>query len=155
MEESGEDVRLDWHGHNDRGLGLINALTAAYAGVDRLHGTALGIGERVGNTSIDQLLVNFSLLGWMNHDLSALGEYCDLVASCTGLPFRQIIPWSGRDAFRTATGVHAAAVIKALRKGDDMAGQPGVFRSARRVLRANTDDRNRTDEWTIQCDVLA
>jgi 2-isopropylmalate synthase len=119
VAESGEDVQLDWHGHNDRGLGLINALTAAYAGVNRIHGTALGIGERVGNTSIDQLLVNFTLLGWLDNDLSALGPYCDLVSAATGTPIPPNYPVVGRDAFRTATGVHAAAVIKALRKGDE------------------------------------
>lgn len=115
---TGEDVRLDWHGHNDRGLGLINALTAAYAGASRVHGTALGIGERVGNTAIDQLLVNFRLLGWIDTDLSHLAEYCDLVAAVTGYAIPPNYPVLGRDAFRTATGVHAAAVIKALRKGD-------------------------------------
>jgi 2-isopropylmalate synthase len=115
---TGEDVKIDWHGHNDRGLGLINALTAAQAGVDRVHGTALGIGERVGNASIDQLLVNFVLLGWIESDLSTLGDYCDLVSSATGTPIPPNYPVFGRDAFRTATGVHAAAVIKALRKGD-------------------------------------
>jgi 2-isopropylmalate synthase len=114
-----EDVKLDWHGHNDRGLGLINALTAVYAGVDRVHGTALGIGERVGNTSIDQLLVNFTLLGWMDGHLSSMGDYCDLVSASTGTPIPPNYPVVGRDAFRTATGVHAAAVIKALRKGDE------------------------------------
>jgi isopropylmalate/homocitrate/citramalate synthase len=119
VAETGEDVKIDWHGHNDRGLGLINALTAVHAGVDRVHGTALGIGERVGNTSIDQLLVNFALLGWIESDLSALGDYCDLVSSATGTPLPANYPVFGRDAFRTATGVHAAAVIKALRKGDE------------------------------------
>jgi 2-isopropylmalate synthase len=118
VAEIGEDVKIDWHGHNDRGLGLINALTAAQAGVDRVHGTALGIGERVGNSSIDQLLVNFALLGWIDNDLSSLGDYCDLVSSATGTAIPPNYPVLGRDAFRTATGVHAAAVIKALRKGD-------------------------------------
>lgn len=116
--ETGEDVKIDWHGHNDRGLGVVNALTAVAAGVDRVHGTALGIGERVGNASIDQLLVNFALLGWIQRDLSALGDYCDLVSSATGTPIPANYPVLGRDAFRTATGVHAAAVIKALRRGD-------------------------------------
>lgn len=119
VADTGVDVKVDWHGHNDRGLGLINALTAAYAGADRIHGTALGIGERVGNTAIDHLLVNFTLLGWMDGDLSALGAYCDLVSSSTGTPIPPNYPVVGRDAFRTATGVHAAAVIKALRKGDE------------------------------------
>lgn len=112
------EVKIDWHGHNDRGLGLINSLTAAYAGVDRIHGTAIGIGERVGNTSIDQLLVNFRLLGWISTDLGGLGEYCDFVAAVTGVDIPANYPVLGRDAFRTATGVHAAAVIKAIRKGD-------------------------------------
>ncbi|HZU12577.1 MAG TPA: LeuA family protein [Chloroflexota bacterium] len=115
---SGETVKLDWHGHNDRGLGLINSLTAAFAGADRLHGTALGIGERVGNTAIDQILVNLTLLGWIESDLSQLGDYCDFVARVTGVDIPPTYPVLGRDAFRTATGVHAAAVIKALRKGD-------------------------------------
>lgn len=118
VADTGRNVKIDWHGHNDRGLGLINSLTAAYAGVDRVHGTALGIGERVGNTSIDQLLVNFRLLGWIDSDLSALGDYCDLVSEVTGVPIPASYPVLGRDAFRTATGVHAAAVIKAMRKGD-------------------------------------
>jgi 2-isopropylmalate synthase len=98
---------------------LINSLTAAYAGVDRVHGTILGIGERVGNTSLDQLLVNFRLLGWIDSDLTALGSYCDFVAHVTGVPIPVTYPVFGADAFRTATGVHAAAVIKAIRKGDD------------------------------------
>lgn len=119
LDATGEAVKLDWHGHNDRGLGLINALTAAFAGADRLHGTALGIGERVGNAAIDQILVNLALLGWIDTDLSRLGEYCDAVAEVTGVAIPPSYPVLGRDAFRTATGVHAAAVIKALRRGDD------------------------------------
>lgn len=118
VEAAKPGVKVDWHGHNDRGLGLINALTAASAGADRVHGTALGIGERVGNASIDQLLVNFKLLGWVDNDLTTLGEYCDYVSAVTGVPIPANYPVLGSDAFRTATGVHAAAVIKAMRKGN-------------------------------------
>jgi 2-isopropylmalate synthase len=114
----GAQVRLDWHGHNDRGLGVINSIAAVGAGVDRVHGTALGIGERVGNAPLDQMLVNFRLLGWIDNDLSALGEYCRLVSQASGVPIPVNYPVVGSDAFRTGTGVHAAAVIKALRKGD-------------------------------------
>lgn len=117
--ETGSDVKIDWHGHNDRGLGLINALTAVYAGVDRVHGTALGIGERVGNSPIDQLLVNLKLLGWIENDLRLLGAYCDYVAEATGTVIPDNYPVLGRDAYRTGTGVHAAAIVKALRKGDE------------------------------------
>jgi isopropylmalate/homocitrate/citramalate synthase len=113
----GRKVMLDFHGHNDRGLGTINAL-AATAIADRVHGCALGIGERVGNTSMDQLLVNMRLWGLIDRDLSPLVEYVTLVSEHCGVPIPANYPALGADAFRTGTGVHAAAVIKALRKGD-------------------------------------
>ncbi len=119
VDATGEDVKVDWHGHRDRGLGEINALASAAAGADRLHGTALGVGERVGNAPMDLLLVNFVLLGWRDYDLTRLPEYCRLVAEATGVPFPDNWPVVGIDAFRTGTGVHAAAILKARAKGDD------------------------------------
>lgn len=119
VEETGEEVKIDWHGHQDRGLGVINAIAAFEAGADRLHGTALGIGERVGNAPMDQLLVNLQLMGYIERDLSNLMRYCEAVSEAVGVPIPVSYPVVGRDAFRTATGVHAAAVIKAFRKGDD------------------------------------
>jgi isopropylmalate/homocitrate/citramalate synthase len=117
--ELSEEIKIDWHGHQDRGLGVINAIVAYEAGADRLHGTGLGIGERVGNTSMDQLLVNLQLMGYIDRDLSNLKRYCDTVSTSTGVPIPISYPVVGRDAFRTATGVHASAVIKAFNKGDD------------------------------------
>ena len=114
----GVDVRIDWHGHRDRGLDVVNSLVAAAAGADRLHACALGIGERVGNTSMEQLLVNLKLLGWSDPDLRALPEYCRTVAEAVGLPVLPNAPVVGKDAFETSTGVHAAAVRKAMEKGD-------------------------------------
>ena len=119
IEEQGERVRLDWHGHQDRGLGVINSIAAIEGGADQVHGSALGVGERVGNTPMDQLLVNLKLLGWIDNDLSRLREYCDKAAESCGWTIPLNYPVFGRDAFRTATGVHAAAVIKSFRKGDN------------------------------------
>jgi len=119
LDEMKPEVGLDWHGHSDRGFGLINAIVAAVAGADRIHGCALGLGERVGNTHLDLLLVNFRLLGWIDTDLSKLREMGEVIAEGTGMPIPANYPVLGRDAFRTATGVHAAAVIKAKRKGDN------------------------------------
>ncbi len=118
IEEQGGNVRLDWHGHQDRGLGVINSIAAIDGGADQVHGSALGMGERVGNTPMDQLLVNLKLMGWIDNDLARLGEYCKAASSACEwtIPFNY--PVFGRDAFRTATGVHAAAVIKSYRKGD-------------------------------------
>jgi 2-isopropylmalate synthase len=112
-------IAVDWHGHRDRGMGLINCLAAIEAGVDRVHGTALGVGERVGNAEMDLLLVNLKLLGTHWHDISRLPEYCRLVADAVGVPVPVNYPVVGADAFRTGTGVHAAAIIKAKRKGHD------------------------------------
>jgi 2-isopropylmalate synthase len=118
VKESRSDIKLDWHGHNDRGLAVANALFAAEYGCDRLHGTALGVGERVGNTSSDQLVVNLKLLGVYPHDVSALAHYVEKAATYLKVPLPYNYPAFGSDAFRTATGVHAAAVIKAHKKGN-------------------------------------
>jgi 2-isopropylmalate synthase len=118
VEECGGGIGIDWHGHRDRDLAVINSLAALEAGATRLHGTAIGIGERVGNTPMDALLVNLVLLGYIERDLSPLVEYCELVSKATGVPVPANYPVVGRDAFRTATGVHAAAVVKASRKND-------------------------------------
>jgi 2-isopropylmalate synthase len=112
-------VKIDWHGHQDRGLGVTNALWALEAGAHRVHACALGIGERVGNTPMDQLLVNLQLLGWIDRDLTRLADYCAAVSEATGVRIPDNYPIVGRDAFRTGTGVHAAAIIKARKKGDD------------------------------------
>jgi len=121
VKPSGQKVRVDWHGHCDRGLAVANSLAALAAGADCVHGTALGIGERVGNTQLDLMLVNLKLMGiqpWVEQDLTHLKDYCQSVSAATGVPIPKNYPVLGDDAFRTATGVHAAAVIKAFKKGD-------------------------------------
>ncbi|HEY3350654.1 MAG TPA: LeuA family protein [Thermoanaerobaculia bacterium] len=112
-------VRIDWHGHQDRGLAVANSLSALRAGAHRVHGCGLGLGERVGNTPMDQMLVNLRLLGWIDRDLSALAEYVQKVADYVHVPIPDGYPVVGRDAFRTGTGGHAAAIVKARAKGDD------------------------------------
>jgi len=118
VDECGGGVGIDWHGHRDRDLAVSNSLAALEAGATRLHGAAIGIGERVGNTPMDTLLVNLVLMGYIERDLSALVEYCEAVSKATGVPIPPNYPIAGRDAFRMATGVHAAAIVKAARKND-------------------------------------
>jgi isopropylmalate/homocitrate/citramalate synthase len=118
IKESGAEVGIDWHGHRDRDLAIINSIAAIEAGASRIHGAALGIGERVGNTPMDLLLVNLVVMRFIDRDLSQLMEYCEAVSDACGVPIPDNYPVIGRDAFRTATGVHAAAVIKAWKTGD-------------------------------------
>jgi isopropylmalate/homocitrate/citramalate synthase len=116
--ELGVDVGIDWHGHKDRGFGVSAAIAALEAGATRLHGAALGIGERCGNTPIDLLMVNLAMMGYRDQDLTSLMAYCEAVSKACDVPIPPNYPVVGADAFRTATGVHAAAVVKAFRKGD-------------------------------------
>jgi 2-isopropylmalate synthase len=111
-------VNIDWHGHNDRGLGVANAIAAFEAGADRLHGTILGIGERCGNVALDQLMINLHLMGYPKGDLSDLPALAERVAELCDVVIPANYPVLGRDAFRTGTGVHAAAIVKALHRGD-------------------------------------
>jgi 2-isopropylmalate synthase len=154
VAKTGAAVKIDWHGHRDRGLGLTNALSAMVAGVDRVHATGLGIGERVGNTEMDLLLVNLNLLGWIETDLSRLPEYCRRIAESTDVPLPVNYPVVGEDAFRTGTGVHAAAVIKAEKKGDQWladrvySGVPaGLVGRRQRIEIGHMSGRSNVEYW--------
>jgi len=121
VKPCGETIRIDWHGHCDRGLAVANSMAALIAGADCVHACALGLGERVGNTQMDQMLVNLKLMGippWDTQDLTKLKDYCEAVSRASGVPIPPHYPVVGEDAFRTATGVHAAAIMKAYKKND-------------------------------------
>lgn len=119
VDRENPEVGIDWHGHRDRGMDIPNTLAAIEAGADRVHGCGLGIGERSGNTPMEILLVNLNLLGWANRDLTSLPDYCSLIEEKMGAPIPFNYPIVGADSFRTSTGVHAAAVVKAIAKNDD------------------------------------
>jgi isopropylmalate/homocitrate/citramalate synthase len=118
VKPSGEKIRVDWHGHNDRGLAIANSLGAIAAGANQVHAAANALGERVGNTPMELMLVNLRLMGLIDRNLSNLKYYCEKVASATKTSIPPNYPVIGHDAFRTATGVHAAAIIKAIQKHD-------------------------------------
>ena len=112
------EIEVNWHGHQDRGLGVANNIAAVEAGADVIHGTALGVGERAGNAPLDQTLVNLKLMGVIDNDLTLLYEYVRKANEYIEVPLPHNYPVFGRDAFETGTGVHASAVIKAMKKGD-------------------------------------
>ncbi len=157
----GCQVRIDWHGHNDRGLGLVNSIYALEVGADRVHGTALGIGERVGNAPMELILLNLKLLGLLEgQDLTNLLEYCQLTGKAVGFPVPINYPLVGDDAFRTATGVHAAAIIKAQQKGDDWladriySGVPaGMFGRQQEICIGYMSGASNVNYWLRQRDI--
>lgn len=117
IKDTGEDIKIDWHGHRDRGLSVPNSIAAIRSGASRIHATGLGIGERVGNTPMDTLLVNLKMRGFVTNDVSKLRKYCEKVSEYCKVDIPRNYPVIGKDAFRTATGVHAAAIVKAKEKG--------------------------------------
>ncbi len=155
VDECGGGVGIDWHGHRDRDLAIENSLAAMDAGATRLHGAAIGIGERVGNTPMDVLLVNLVLMGRRSADLTRLPEYCARVSEACGVPMPANYPVLGRDAYRTATGVHAAAVIKAFKKNDPRAGRRRLLGRAGQPGRPRADDRDRPDVRPVERRLLA
>ncbi len=152
----GVEVGVDWHGHRDRGLGLVNAIAAAQAGATRLHATALGVGERAGNTEMDLLLVNLKLMGLISNDLTTLAEYCRLASEATGVPIPHNYPVFASDAFETGTGVHAAAVIKAYKKGDAWladrvySGVPAGMFGLEQVIRVGPMSGKSNVAWVLE-----
>ena len=152
----GADVGIDWHGHRDRGLGLINAQAAVEAGATRVHATALGVGERAGNTEMDLLLVNLKLMGRISNDLSALADYCQLASSAIGVPIPHNYSVFGQDAFETGPGVHAAAVIKAFKKGDAWladriySGVPAGMFGLEQVIRVGPMSGKSNVAWVLE-----
>ena len=141
------DTRLDidWHGHRDRDMGTINSLAALEAGATRVHGTMLGLGERVGNTPMDLLLVNLVLMGWMSRDLTHLNDLVQAVSAATASRFPDNYPVFGRDAFRTATGVHAAARRQGVSQGTTGPCRHRVFGCAGAARRPLAGNRDRSD----------
>lgn len=128
------DIKLDWHGHRDRYFAESNALIAAREGVDRVHGTALGVGERCGNTIMEALLVNFKIEGIKDNDISRLMEYSNFASQILKRPIPENAPIIGVEAFNTASGVHADAILKSYLQGrPDLAGlvyapfNPGII----------------------------
>ena len=100
------DIEVNWHGHQDRGLGVANNLAAYEAGADVIHGTALGVGERAGNAPLDQTLVNLSLMGVISNDLTMLNQYTRKAHEYVEVALPRNYPVFGEDAFETGTGVH-------------------------------------------------
>lgn len=148
------DVTLNWHGHNDRGLALAAALGAVRGGVDVVHATIAGVGERAGNTALDQLIVNLELSGLWNRDVGALGQYLRTAAGYLGVEIPPNYPVFGESAFRTVTGVHAAAISKALRAGNEAAADAvysGVeasrYHESQRVAVGRLSGRSNVIQW--------
>jgi 2-isopropylmalate synthase len=155
IDEQGEKVRLDWHGHQDRGLGVINSIAAIQGGADQVHGSALGMGERVGNAPMDQLLVNLKLLGWIDNDLTRLRDYCDKAADACRWTIPLNYPVFGKRRVSHRDRRTRGRSDQELSQRRPGTGGSGLFRRAGGTVWSQAGDRGRPDERQIKCDFLA
>ncbi|MBI2184142.1 MAG: pyruvate carboxyltransferase [Thaumarchaeota archaeon] len=104
-----EKVRkpLHFHGHNDFGLGVANAMAAVEAGVQTIHTTVNGIGERVGNTSLEEAVMAMKLLYGVDSDVKPEKLYAlsNLVQDLTGVKMPPNKPVVGSNVFTTESGI--------------------------------------------------
>lgn len=107
-------ILLDWHGHNDRGLALANTYAAITHGINRVQATALGVGERAGNISMEELVFNLSMDNIGQWNLKELKKYAKIASRILKFKLPANYPIIGKDVFKTATGVHAAAILKSI-----------------------------------------
>lgn len=111
----GHAVGLDWHGHNDRGLAVANALAALVAGADCVHTTIFGVGERAGNADLESLVANLHYLYGSCYHLDVLPRLTKYASAVFGEPVPPRHPVIGQNAYSTAAGIHGAAILKASR----------------------------------------
>ncbi len=119
IEKAGIHIDMVWHGHNDKGLSLANAMAAAMAGAQTISGTFSGLGERAGNTPLEQIIMLLFQAGNTQFDLTSLSPYCRKLAEYTHTPIPANTPLTGSQAFATSAGTHAAAILKARQLGQN------------------------------------
>ncbi|MCF6284125.1 MAG: 2-isopropylmalate synthase [Candidatus Hydrogenedentes bacterium] len=111
----GPDIVVSAHCHNDMGLATANALAAVKAGARQIECTINGIGERAGNTALEEIAVILALKG-VGETGIRLDQLCALsarVAEMTNVavqPNRAIV---GANAFTHSSGIHQDGILKA------------------------------------------
>ncbi|QLA19291.1 pyruvate carboxyltransferase [Desulfolutivibrio sulfoxidireducens] len=112
-----ESVLLGAHFHDDLGLATANTLAAVQAGVDMVHCTVGGIGERAGNAALEEtaaaVVLRPDIYGRrVNLDATRLAPLCRLVAGLTGVPIPPNKAVCGANAFATGAGIHQDGLLK-------------------------------------------
>jgi len=102
-------TRFDFHPHNDYGLGTANCLMAARAGAATLHCTVNCLGERAGNASLAEVVVNLKdRLGvTLSVDERHLLRVSQMVENFSGKRLADNAPIVGTDVFTQTAGIHA------------------------------------------------
>lgn len=127
------NIPICMHCHDDLGMALANTLAAAEAGAKQLHTTVNGIGERSGNTPLEELMVALRLhYGVDRYDTTKLTTLSKLVQSYSGVIMPKNKAVVGENAFAHESGIHVAAVLEEPRTYELYS--PEMVGSARRII---------------------
>jgi 2-isopropylmalate synthase len=112
-----DDVVISVHCHNDLGLAVANSLAAIHAGARQIEGAINGIGERAGNTSIEEIIMAVKTRQdafgvEIGCDSTQIYETSRLVSSLTGYPIQFNKAVVGRNAFAHESGIHQHGVLR-------------------------------------------
>jgi methanogen homocitrate synthase len=106
-------IPICMHCHDDLGMALANTLAAAEAGAKQLHTTVNGIGERSGNTPLEELMVALKVhYGIERYDTTKLTSLSEMVKSYSGVAVAKNKAVVGDNAFAHESGIHVAAVLE-------------------------------------------
>lgn len=116
------NLQIQYHGHNDTGNAVSNSIAAIAAGAKTIHVTHIGMGERAGNASTEGVLANLTRRGINKYDLHKVVEGSNFVAEAFGVKIPNNHPLIGADVFSTESGIHAAGIDNARKKGLNVSG---------------------------------
>jgi len=107
---------IEMHTHNDFGLATANALSGLEAGAISVNTTVIGLGERAGNASFEQVSMAMKHLYAQNRQFDALEMQglVNLVASAAGMRLSPNAPIIGKNIFSHESGIHADGMMKDL-----------------------------------------
>ncbi len=113
---------IEFHAHNDFGLGTANTLAALEAGTDVVHASVIGLGERVGNAPLEEVAAGATLLHGRAHrlDLSRLCELARLVQRCSGVTVAANKAIVGESYSQVESGAVAAEYTRIMEQREDL-----------------------------------
>ncbi len=109
MKRMFPDIKFDFHAHNDYGLATANTLCAVKSGINGVHTTVNGLGERAGNSSLCEVIASINDMSTRKTKVmeKQLGDIAKVVQATSGKRLPSNAPIVGMDVYTQTCGVHA------------------------------------------------
>lgn len=108
------DIPIEMHTHNDFGMATANAIAGIEAGAYSVNTTVIGLGERAGNASFEQVLMSLKYQFLQNKEInpSKLKQLVKFVSQASNKPLGDYMPIIGKNIFAHESGIHASGMIQ-------------------------------------------